>query len=68
MKDTFDTATCPGHFCGIVYIGFNKVHRLQPEQILTLSGDKIVDTTDFLASRYKFGGNRPAYEASCARN
>ena len=51
MKDTLDAATCLGYCCGIVNIGLNKVHRLQPEQILTLSDDKVVDTTDALASR-----------------
>jgi hypothetical protein len=66
MKDTVDATTCLGHRFGIVYIGLNKVHRLEADQILMLSGDKVVDTANLLAARQQFRCDRPAYEAGCA--
>jgi hypothetical protein len=66
VKNTFDAMTCLGHCFGIVNIGLNKVHRFKPEQIVTLSGDKVVDATDFLASRQQLRCDRPADEAGSA--
>ena len=65
MKDALDAATCLGHRRGIVDIGLDEVHRLQPAEIFALSGDKVVDATDSLAAREKFCGDRPANEAGC---
>ena len=63
MKNDLHALARPCADRRIGQVAFEKLHRLQPDQILALAGAEVVDAAHGLAARQKRRRNRPANKA-----